>query len=197
MFACYRRFMKLSCLVVSIAVTVAVTVASIASAGCGDAPPPHPIDGTLTVTSAAFEDGGAIPPEHGCDGAATSPPLAWSGAPDDTVELLLAVEHVNVPFKGRVIHWLVYGMPPTRTTLDEATPLGDEIEGGGLQGLNEQGGKGWIPPCPPLGEGRYAFFLYALDEQTGLEAGATRDAVALALEGRVLASGELLGTFAR
>lgn len=175
-----------------------LSVSVVVPAGaCGDAPPPHPVTGSMTVRSAAFEDGEAIPPEHGCDGAATSPPLSWSGAPEGTAEIALAVEHVNVPFKGRVIHWLAYGMPPTRTTLDEGTPVGDEIEGGGLQGLNEHGENGWIPPCPPLGEGRYVFFMYALNEETGLEAGASRDAFALALEGRVLASGELLGTFAR
>ena len=179
-----------------LASSVPVVVLVLAGA-CGDSTPPHPLDGRLTITSAAFADGGAIPPEHGCDGAKSSPPLSWSGVPDNAVELVLVAEHTNVPVKGRVIHWLAYGMPPERSSLDEGTPLGDEIAGGGLQGLNEQATVGWIPPCPPVGIGRYFFLLYALDAPSGLAAQAARDDVAEALVGRVVASGELLGTFGR
>ena len=180
-------------------VIVATFVVLVAEAGCGDAPPPQPVDGTITVTSTEYENGGKIPKVHDCDNAGKSVPLAWTGVPDGAVEVALSFEHVNVPFVGRVTHWLVFGMAPDRTGLDEGIPLGNEIDGGGLQGTNQDGTIGWIPPCPPagLGDGHYFASVYALDKASGLKAGAVRDDFVAALEGHVIASGQLFGTLGR
>jgi Raf kinase inhibitor-like YbhB/YbcL family protein len=55
----------------------------------------------------------------------------------------------------------------------------------------------WGGPCPPLGEHRYFFKLYALDITLNLKPGATKQDVAKAMEGHVLAHAELMGTYQR
>ena len=42
----------------------------------------------LVLTSTAFAPNGPIPALHTCQGKDISPPLAWSGAPEGTRELL-------------------------------------------------------------------------------------------------------------
>src|SRR3546814_7454844 len=61
-------------------------------------------------------------------------------------------------------------------------------------------GEGWLPPDPPTGHGehRYAFQLFALDDDTP-DPGETprRAALVKAMRGHVLAAGLLIGTYSR
>jgi hypothetical protein len=52
---------------------------------------------------------------------------------------------------------------------------------------------------PPPGDGphRYFFKVYAVGQTTGLEPGASKKEVLKAIEGNVLASGVLMGTYER
>ena len=56
---------------------------------------------------------------------------------------------------------------------------------------------GYGGPCPPGGTHRYFFKLYALDTVLDLEAGATKKALEEAMEGHVLAEGQLMGRYKR
>jgi hypothetical protein len=42
---------------------------------------------TLSLVSNAFQDNGTLPAQYTCDGVGNSPPLAWTGAPENTAEL--------------------------------------------------------------------------------------------------------------
>jgi Raf kinase inhibitor-like YbhB/YbcL family protein len=50
-------------------------------------------------------------------------------------------------------------------------------------------------PCPPIGRHRYFIRLYALDTRLGALDQPTRAAVAAAMQGHVIATAELLGTY--
>ncbi len=50
---------------------------------------------SLRITSNAFLPGTQIPTDYTGDGAARSPPLSWSGVPDDTEELVLIYSNVK------------------------------------------------------------------------------------------------------
>ena len=52
---------------------------------------------------------------------------------------------------------------------------------------------------PPPGHGvhHYYFKTYALDTELGLKPGASKDQLLKAMEGHVLAQGELVGTYER
>jgi phosphatidylethanolamine-binding protein (PEBP) family uncharacterized protein len=51
--------------------------------------------------------------------------------------------------------------------------------------------------CPPSGEHRYVFAVYALDAVLGLSPGATKRQVLDAMHGQVLQEGRLTGRYLR
>jgi len=65
----------------------------------------------------------------------------------------------------------------------------------GTQGKNGAGKIGYTGPCPPSGTHRYFFRLYALRSEVELEAGATREQLEEAMEGKVIEEAELMGTY--
>jgi len=152
----------------------------------------------LTISSSAFAHEGHIPSRFTCDGEDLSPALAWSGVPEGTRSLALIVQDPDAPDpaapKMTYIHWVLYDIPASASGLAEDTarsglPAGTRI------GTNDWGKKAWGGPCPPIGRHRYYFRLFALDTMLGDLGAATRDDVEKAMEGHILASTELMGTY--
>lgn len=144
----------------------------------------------ITVTSSAFAEGQAIPRRHTCDGDDVSPPLAWSGVPDDAAAVALVVDDPDAP-RGTFTHWVVLDMDPSTTSLDEgATPPG-------AQARNSAGQAVWMGPCPPGGTHRYRFTVLALRERTGLDEGADLDQALASVRASTVAQGGLTGTYSR
>ncbi|TIU24795.1 MAG: YbhB/YbcL family Raf kinase inhibitor-like protein, partial [Mesorhizobium sp.] len=65
----------------------------------------------LTLISPAFPAGGKIPERYTRDGQNVSPPLKWSGVPDDAKSLVLVVQDPDAP-SGIFGHWAVFNIPP-------------------------------------------------------------------------------------
>jgi Raf kinase inhibitor-like YbhB/YbcL family protein len=143
------------------------------------------------LTSSAFQHGQPIPRKYTCEGEDVSSPLAWSGIPEGTVSLALVVDDPDAP-SGTFTHWLAWGIDPTAGGLGEG-------EAAPVEGLNDFGQAGWRGPCPPPGHGphRYFFRLHGLERELDLPAGPGKAEVERALEGRVLAVAELVGTYER
>lgn len=159
-------------------------------------------DVRLTVTSTAFDDGDMMPSRCTCDGEDMSPNLSWEGAPRQTSTFVLMVEDRIIPVRGRSlltwVHWLVYNIPSTVTSLPEGLPKGEVLENGARQGMTSFRQLGYGGPCPPLGTHRYLFRVYAVDTSIDLEPGrATKKHVLKALQGHVVGYGELVGTYRR
>ncbi|HZE67960.1 MAG TPA: YbhB/YbcL family Raf kinase inhibitor-like protein [Pyrinomonadaceae bacterium] len=150
----------------------------------------------IKLISTAFQDGGMIPAKYTCDGQNISPPLNWSGIPQSAKALALVSEDPDAPGKTWV-HWVVYDLPPTATQLPEGVRPEETISGGGKQGKNDFGKIGFGGPCPPSGTHRYFFRLYALDRETGIQPGAMKEQLMKAIEGHVVAEGELMGRYKR
>jgi Raf kinase inhibitor-like YbhB/YbcL family protein len=153
----------------------------------------------ITVTSTAFKLGGVIPERHIKGGANLSPPLAWSGVPEEAKELVLIVEDPDVPGPpSPFAHWVVYGLPPATSGLPEGVSReGDkDLPAGAAQGRNAMGYIGYDGPAPPPGKPhRYRFIVTAVDRPLGLEHGATREEVEAAMEGRIVGRGEIVGLY--
>jgi Raf kinase inhibitor-like YbhB/YbcL family protein len=144
----------------------------------------------MELTSPVFADGDPIPERHTCDGDDVSPPLAWTAPPDATRSLALCVDD---PDAGRYpfTHWLAWGLAAAAGGLEEG-------EVGPSEGRNDFGAPGYRGPCPPPGKPhRYVFTLYALDAEPALGASDRRLSFDSAIDGHVLATAELVGTYGR
>jgi Raf kinase inhibitor-like YbhB/YbcL family protein len=146
---------------------------------------------TIELTSSAFGQGATIPRKYTCDGDNLSPPLAWSAPPGGTQSLALVVDDPDAP-RGTYVHWVLFNL-----SLDQ-DGLSEGVQNVGVQGRNNAGGIKYAGPCPPPGPAhRYFFKLYALDIELDLKPGANKAEVVQAMEGHILAQGELMGRYGR
>lgn len=147
----------------------------------------------LELRSSAFNDHDLMPERLSKSGGNVSPPLQWDLVPEGAEELVLLCEDPDAgpePF----LHWLVTGINPAATAVGE-----NEIPQGGRAWPNEFGTTGWGGPHPPVGDNphRYFFRLYAVAAPLDIPPGARAREVRRAAEELELASGTLVGTFAR
>jgi Raf kinase inhibitor-like YbhB/YbcL family protein len=143
----------------------------------------------MRLSSEAFEHGAAIPAEHTCDGADRSPPLAWSDVPDGTAAFAIIVTD---PDARGFVHWVLTDIPGDRRELTAGT--GDVV---GVPGRNDFGRSGWGGPCPPSGQHRYEFTIFALDAPLVLGEDVTGDRVRSAVADGTLGEGHLTGVYTR
>ncbi len=151
---------------------------------------------TIDITSSAFQNEGNIPQKYTCDGANVSPPLTWSSIPDGTKSIALIADDPDAPV-GTWVHWVLFNIPPDARGLPENVPAVQTLDSGAVQGTNDFKKLGYGGPCPPAGSHRYFFKIYALDTQLDLEPGASKAQVEDAMEGHILAQGQLMGRYER
>jgi hypothetical protein len=151
----------------------------------------------LQLTSAAFAEGRPIPRRQAYDDQDLSPALQWSGVPPAAKSLALICDDPDAPV-GTWVHWVIYNLPPDTAGLSEGVPKSAELDNGAKQGVNDYRRIGYGGPCPPPGKPhRYFFKLYALDAKPELKPGLTKKELLKAMEGHVLAEGQLMGTYQR
>ena len=151
----------------------------------------------IEVKSTAFTEGGTIPKKFTCDDVDVSPALAWSRGPEGTKSWALICDDPDAPM-GTWVHWVLYDLAPEKTSLTEGVPKEKAVLGGAHQGVNGSRKIGYMGPCPPPGKPhRYFFKVYALDFMPNWEAGKTKAEVVKAMEGHILAEGQLMGKYGR
>jgi len=150
----------------------------------------------IKVTSTAFEQGGMIPNKYTCDGQDISPPLSWVDVPDGTASIVLVCDDPDAPM-GTWVHWVLFDLPPDAQGLPENIPAVENLENGGIHGINDWRKLGYGGPCPPGGTHRYYFKIYALDKLMNIPVGNTKAQLLKAMEGHILAEGELMGRYKR
>jgi Raf kinase inhibitor-like YbhB/YbcL family protein len=146
------------------------------------------------LKSTAFAAGSTIPSLYTCQGKDISPPLAWTGSPNGTKSYALICDDPDAPIVTWV-HWVYYNIPPSVTSLPEAFAKQEKPASGGIHGKSSFGDFGYGGPCPPWGTHRYFFRLYALDIMLNLETGVKKKEVLKAMEGHILGTAELMGTY--
>lgn len=192
--------------------TLVLLAAHEASAQANPATPPQGRGGgrgravrLMTLTSESLVDGAAIPAKYAQAGAELSPPLSWSGAPDSTASFVLLVHDIDaVAANGfdDTLHWLVWNIPGTATSLREGVPQGADLPDGGRQ-ISATGPNYRGPAAPSSGPTHhYVFELYALDAMldvpaVGASPAATRAEVLAAMAGHVRGKAVLVGLYRR
>jgi Raf kinase inhibitor-like YbhB/YbcL family protein len=143
----------------------------------------------LVVKSPVFENNKQIPKKYSCDGEEVNPPLTIDGIPTTTKTLALVVDDPDAP-RGIFDHWVVYDIVLTSKIGENSVP--------GTQGMNSASQHGYIGMCPPSGTHRYFFKVYALDTKLDLKPENTRKKdLEKAMQGHILAKGELIGLYTR
>jgi Raf kinase inhibitor-like YbhB/YbcL family protein len=150
----------------------------------------------LQITSSAFSEGGMIPRPYTCDAKDVSPDLTWTGIPEGTQTLVLICDDPDAPM-GTWVHWVLFNIPPGESGLPAEISADATLSNGARHGTNDFRRLGYGGPCPPGGTHRYFFKLYALDTDLDLESGATKAQVEAAMEGHILAEGQLMGKYKR
>ena len=154
----------------------------------------------MTLTSTAFGSGSMIPEMYTCEDDDISPPLSWTitNAPDGIESFALIVDDPDAP-GGTWVHWIIFNIPDTTSSLaEDASPGGQQLPAGCIEGFNDFGNVEYGGPCPPTGQNhRYFFRLYALDTVLDLQEGATRDQVDQAMAGHILVEDLHYGRFER
>ncbi|KGJ93979.1 YHYH protein [Colwellia psychrerythraea] len=148
---------------------------------------------SFALTSNVMQTGSSLPITYTCDGDSISPPLNWSGAPDNTTEYALVMHHIAAPDDVHW-YWVMYNM-----TTDISSLQAGEIQGtlgtNGVNGLNE-----YAPPCSQgPGIKSYMFTLYALSDTPDLSNSldVDRDTLLTAITDLTLASVELSVSYER
>jgi hypothetical protein len=103
-------------------------------------------------------DMGKLPKKCSCDAEGISPLIKWQDIPKETKSLALTVIDPDA-VGGTFIHWLVCDINPSISFIPEAGPIPE----GSREIPNSSSGGNYYPACPPSGEHRYIFTLYALD----------------------------------
>ena len=151
----------------------------------------------IQITTTAFTAGEPIPIRHAFDNQDISPDLQWSGVPSSAKSVALICDDPDAP-GGTWVHWVLYDLAPSMTGIPEGLPKSLTLDSGAKQGMNDYKRVGYGGPCPPPGKPhRYFFKLYALDAKPELLPGLTKKDLLKAMEGHVIAEGELMGTYQR
>ncbi len=180
----------------SLAALAGALLLSAGLSSCRDSVDDH-VPMSVAVNSPSFRQGESIPDRFTCHGANVSPALSWDALPAKTKSLVLVVSDPDA-LLGAYVHWVLYDLPPSPGMLPENIPHQEVLPDGAKQGLNGNGSIGYTGPCPPgKSPHHYVFKLYALDAALGAPLGAGKKQIVKAMEGHVLAAGQLTATYQR
>lgn len=149
--------------------------------------PPSPEVTTMQLQSNDFSHYGRIPPTFTCDGESISPQLRWVDFPTRTASFALSCIDPDAP-SGHFRHWLIINIPHNVTEIPQHQTVGQEIS-------NDANQSAYVGSCPPSGQHRYIFTVYALDTPT-LE-NITADNFAETVKTHTIDSAELIGLYER
>jgi Raf kinase inhibitor-like YbhB/YbcL family protein len=154
----------------------------------------------FTLQCPSFKDGEPIPEKFSCDGQDFSPALKWENPPPGTRSFALICDDPDAPV-GIWVHWVIYNLPGSVSSLPENVDKKQKVLSGTLQGaiqgVNSWNRLGYGGPCPPPGSPhRYYFKLYALDIQITRE-GLDKKGLLSAMENHILGETQLMGRYQR
>ncbi|MBS0362508.1 MAG: YbhB/YbcL family Raf kinase inhibitor-like protein [Proteobacteria bacterium] len=154
-----------------------------------------PAKGRLAVTTPAFRSGEQIPFENTQYRTNTFPGLGWTPGPAGTKSYAIILQDNTLIARGApVLHWTLFNIPAGVTRLEPGmAPTGNPP--GSSYGPNYKGAsQPYTGPRTPPGPGDdYHFEVFALDATLPDEAKGDYAAMTKAMEGHVLASGEVVG----
>jgi Raf kinase inhibitor-like YbhB/YbcL family protein len=152
---------------------------------------------TIQLSSNRFQHEQEISADYSCRGRGVAPHLQWTGSPEGTKSYAIIATDWDAPSPRLrlfpVVHWVLYNIPAGTNDIPQSSTNTSLIERNIVPGLNVGGQPGYVPPCPPLGTHRYEFRVYALDVSQLQPASSDKAGLIAAMDGHILAYGELIG----
>jgi hypothetical protein len=180
---------------------LAIALAIAGQAACNRAAIPEASVPALELTSPSFSNGAPMPDALTCNGKGRSPQLEWNSPPAGTQSFVLIARDLDSPLHwllGPFVHWVMFDMPADQRQLQAGIPKQAQLTGGARQIQNGLDEVGYSGPCPPgKSTHRYQFEVFALDTKLGLPAESSEKTIVKAMDGHVVARGELVGTYHR
>jgi hypothetical protein len=148
----------------------------------------------MLVTSSVFSSGTELDDRFTQNGDNMSPSISWSKGPAGTQSYAVLTEDSGVNRHDPIVHWVIYNLPSTTTSLPQNVPADATLENGANQGKNVRGAVGYIGPKPPAGQTHpYHFQVFALNTRLNIDpAMADRATIVAAMKNHVLAQGDLV-----
>jgi Raf kinase inhibitor-like YbhB/YbcL family protein len=141
---------------------------------------------------------GAIARKHSEYYEGVSPRIAWTAVKGARSYAIIMEDPDAKPITP-FVHWLAWNIPASHQHLPEGLQEQPRLTDpeGTLQGRTSRGSVGYFGPRPPVGDAphRYHFQVFALDTMLNVPFGAERDELLAAMQGHVLAAGELVGVY--
>jgi para-nitrobenzyl esterase len=149
----------------------------------------------LTVTTPAFQNGADIPYENTQYRGNVFPGLKWTAGPRGTQSYAIIMQDSTYNRNGAaLVHWSMFNLPGSTTSLP-AGMAPDAKPAGSSYGVNYKGpAQPYTGPRTPPGRRNNSHFaVFALDTRLPDNAGESYETLTKAMEGHVLASGEIVG----
>ena len=140
----------------------------------------------INVTSPMMQEGRPLPAAYTCESEdePVSPPLSWSGLPDDVGSIALVVDDPQ----AAVVFWVVYDLDPQLVELRQNTVPADA-----KLAQNSAGDTAYGAPCPEEGDAHsYRFTVYALDDTLDLSEGSALNPTLEGIADQAVARGSLV-----
>jgi Raf kinase inhibitor-like YbhB/YbcL family protein len=147
--------------------------------------------GKLGISSTAFGHNDKIPGKYTCDSNNINPPLKIDGVPGPSKSLALIVDDPDAPV-GTWVHWVVWNISPGTVEIKE-----NSVPEKSVQGVNDFKKHEYGGPCPPWGQHRYFFKLYALDTVLNISPDSKKADLEKAMKGHIISQAELMGLYKR
>jgi len=149
----------------------------------------------IEFSSPAFENDDLIPDKFTCHGENVSPPLRWSGLPQNSRSIAIVMDNTYLS-ANLIRHWSIYNIPVATRSLEPGFSRKHLSEKSFLQVKNDFEQYDYSGPCPPTGEEHeYVFFIYALTQPLEILTDADPIALTNAMRGYVIATGSFSGRY--
>lgn len=154
----------------------------------------------MKISSSDFQNGAFLDAKFTQLGEDISPQFEISDLPKEARSVVLVCQDPDAPDpkapKMVFTHWVACNLPATSPLV---LPAGCDIRAlfpQAVLGLNDRGSLGYIGPKPPIGTHRYFFKAFAITSQAlHFASSPTLQEVFKAIDGKVLASAEIMGRF--
>jgi len=148
----------------------------------------------MSLASPDLQSAGILPTQFTCDGRGISPELTIAHVPAGATSLAVTMIDIDVPSLpgGKFYHWGLWGIDPKTTTIPT-----NSIPQSAIRGSTSAKSTTYAPPCPPSGEHRYVFTVYALRGTTPMATGGTVQQLISSTTSQVISSASIVTRYKR